>query len=173
MNFNFDWNAFISALIGGGLTIMATYITLCHENKKRLETKKDKERELRNKFFMELNYNKRKVIYTIENDAYRLTGLDNLHWKNFIYSEASLILINDKELIDDLATLDSMVDQTNNLIQFIKESETARICNMGHSIVTSDTTKKLSLSLQKYAKDELKPQMEKAIAKLEKLFKIL
>jgi len=173
MNFDFDLNAFFSALIGGGLTIVAAYIALHHENKKGLEAKKDEDRELRNKFFLELNYNKRKVIYSIKNDDYTLTGLDNLHWKNFIYSEASLILIKDKELIDDLATLDSMVDQTNNIIQFIKESETAIICNIGHSTVPKGTPKRLRLSLQKYAKDELMPQMEKAIDKLENLFKNL
>lgn len=64
-----------------------------------------------------------------------------------------------------------MIDQANNLIRLIKESETARICNLGHSVVTTDNTKKLRESLQKYAKDELKPQIEKAITKLEKLFK--
>jgi len=168
---NFDLNAFISALIGGGLTIVAVYITLNYENKKNLKTKKDENKELCNKFFMELNYNKRKMIHTISDHNYTLTALDNLHWKNFIYSEASLILSKDKELIDDLATLDSMLDQINNIIQFIKESETVIICNIGHSVVTKDTPKKLRLSLQKYAKDELMPQMKKTIDKLSKLFK--
>jgi len=171
MNYNFDINAFISALIGGGLTIIATCIALHHENKKILKGKKDTNEELRNKFFMELNYNRRKVIYAIKNETYTLTGLDSFHWKNFVYSDASHILSNDAELVDDLATLDSMVDQANNLIQLIKESRTAIICNIGHSVVTEETPKKLRQSLQKYAKDELKPQIDKTINRLEKLFK--
>lgn len=172
MNFTFDYNSFFSSIIGGSLTIIATYITLQYDNRKSIKAKKDEKEELCNKLFMELNYNKRKIIYTIENDAYRLTGLDNLHWKNFLYSKASLILINDNELIDDLATLDSMVDQTNYLVQIIKESETARICNIDHSADSIETTKRLNSSLKKYAKEELKPQMEKAIVKLERLFKL-
>jgi len=170
INFVFDYNSFFSAIIGGALTIVATCITLHYENKKSIKVKKSQERELRGKFFMELNYNKRKVIYTIENNI-RLTYLDNLHWKNFIFSEASNILINDRELVEELATLDSMVDHANELIQLIKESEAAIICNTGHNGTIGNTTKKLYTAQHDYAKDFLKPQMDKVIPKLEKLFK--
>ena len=169
INMNFDLNSFLSAIIGGSLTIIAALIALAYQDKKEKERKLEEEQKLREKFFMELNYNKRKIIYTIENESYKLTGLDNLHWKNFIYSRASYILMKDKELIDELATLDSMIDQINDRIQTINKSETAMIFNADERI--KDINKKMHSAFREYAKKELKPQIDKAIERLEKLYK--
>lgn len=165
----FDWNSFLSAIIGGLLTIIATLLALGHTNKKEKEKKFDEERKLQEKFFMELNYNRRKIIYTIKNEDYTLIELDNIHWKNFIYSHASQILMGDKELIDVLATLDSMIGQTNNRATHIKELEIAKLCNKGNAVIGRDDVRRVRLSLQQYAKDELLPQMENAITSVEKL----
>lgn len=166
----------IFGAIGGGLVSLLVSIFTQNRNWDRQREKEEEKRQteevqLFTKFFMELNYNRRKIIYTIENDKYKLTGLDNFHWKNFIYSKASLFLSKDKILLDDLATLDSMIDQVNDRIQSIKESEIAIICNIGHSVIDTNIPKKLCLELQKYAKDELKPRIDKTIEKLEKLYK--
>ncbi len=162
--------------IGGGLVTLWVSVFTQNRNwdrqrEKEGEKRQVEEEQLFTKFFMELNYNRRKIIYTIENDTYKLTGLDNFHWKNFIYSKASLFLLKDKILIDDLATLDSMVDQVNDRIKSIKETETAITCNIGHTVIDKDTPIKNYAELRDYAKKELKPHIDKTIEKLEKLYK--
>jgi L-lactate permease len=162
--------------IGGGIIVLISSIVTQNRNwknqqKREKEKQITKEKEIQNRFFMELNYNKRKIIYTIENENYKLTSLDNLHWKNFIYSNASRVLLKDKELIDELATLDSMIDQANDRIQSINKSETAIIFSSDPEM--KNINKRLTLSLKEYAKKELKPQLEKVITRLEKLFKNL
>jgi len=164
--------------IGGGLITLWVSVFTQNRNWDRQRTKEKEKRQIEEdqlftKFFMELNYNRRKIIYTIGNDTYKLTGLDNFHWKNFIYSKASLFLLKDKILIDDLATLDSMVDQVNDRIQSIKETEKAIICNIGHSVIDKSIPKKNYAELRDYAKKELKPHIDKTIEKLEKLYKNL
>lgn len=168
----------VFGVMGGGLiTLWVSVITQNrnwnNQRKKEKEKIQIEENQLFTKFFMELNYNRRKIIYTIENDTYKLTGLDNFHWKNFIYSKASLFLLKDKILIDDLATLDSMVDQVNDRIQSIKETEKAIICNIGHSVIDESIPKKNYAELRDSAKKELKPHIDKTIEKLEKLYKNL
>ena len=169
MDINIDLNSLLSAIIGGTLTIIATLIALAYRDRKEKKEKLQKEQKLFEKFFMELNYNKRKTIYTIENENYKLTGLDNLHWKNFIYSKASSILIKDRYLIDELAILDSMIDQINDRMQSINKSETAMIFNADKR--AKDINKKMRSSLRDYAKKELKPQIDKVIERLKKLYR--
>ena len=169
------FGAFFGAM-GGGLIALWVSIFTQNRNWNRQREKEEQkmqteENQLFVKFFMELNYNKRKLIYTIENDTYKLTGLDNLHWKNFIYSKASIFLLKDKNLIDDLATLDSMVDQVNNSLQSIKETEKAIICNIGHSVIDKNTPKKHYAELRNYIEKKFKPYLDKTINKLKNLHK--
>ncbi len=169
----------ISSLIGvavGGLITLYTSTKIQNRNWEN-QTKREKEnrdhriKQIQSEFFMELHYNKRNIIYAIKNANYILADLDNSHWKNFIYSEASHILMGDKKLVGDLTTLDSMADQTNNLIRHIRESETARIsAGMNRSISGSGTIEKNRASLRQYLEDELMPQFGRVIPRLEKLF---
>ena len=172
----FDMNALASGAIGsicGGIIALVVAIVTQNRNWKRqdekVEKKKDTEEgQLFEKFFMELNYNKRKTIYTIENESYKLTGLDNFHWKNFVYSKASYVLMKDKELIDELAVLDSMIDQINDRIRTRDELEKSFMLT---SEVRLDKERKRAMeSIREYASKEIKPQIDKAIAKLEKIF---
>ena len=64
MDINIDLNSLLSAIIGGTLTIIATLIALAYRDRKEKKEKLQKEQKLFEKFFMELNYNKRKTIYT-------------------------------------------------------------------------------------------------------------
>lgn len=172
-----DMNSLLSGVIG---SILGAFIALVSSiiiqkrnwaNQQKIEDDKRiaRENELRSKFFMELNYNKRKIIYAIENEKFKLTSLDNFHWKEFIYSRASHILIPNKKLINELAELDSMVDQANDRIQSINKAETA-------FIFSGDTAMKviygkLQESLKDYLKNDLKPKIETAIEELDTLFK--
>ena len=171
-----DMNSLASGAIGsicGGIIVLVVAIVTQNRNWKRQDEKekrkKDTEEErLFEKFFMELNYNKRKTIYTIENVSYKLTGLDNFHWKNFIYSKASYVLMKDKALIDELVVLDSMIDQINDRIRTRDELEKSFMLTSEARL--DKERKKATESIREYASKEIKPQIDKVIKRLEKIF---
>jgi hypothetical protein len=168
MGWHIDLNSLLSAIIGGLITFSATVWNFRKERQKELQRNKDEEEILSNKFFLELNYNKRKIIYMIENTGYKLTRLDNSNWRDFIYSKASYALLKDKEVIEELVVIDSITDQVNDRIRAIDQAETVMFQSKNPE--TKLTIVILTSSLREYVKNELQPRIVKIIPRLEELF---
>ena len=157
-------SAFFGAILGSGIIVV-------YQARKDRKAEKEKIKTLRNQFFMELNFNRSKCIYLINNDFVIPQPFENLRWEKFIYSKASNILYLDDKLVGDLVQLYSRVDQSNLLIEYINVSMKGNLSGTAENVEPSATDTDLHSSLKNYVKDHLKPKIDDVRSRLEELFK--